>query len=203
MGKLKEIRDNFQISTITNYNTLMKVLGDNYCWKCPMRSTQKISRCREVHAGRLLMESIENGLIEHLKDSNINEIECEAIMARMLKKKIKRQGGKQREATIIFQVQSEQSPDLDPNKWLKININPRRVKIGDEILIPPETLECLFLGSNALISGFPFELAKVTSAFHEGSFWYVEVNKNRILPLESIYGLLLETFNQEDSIKFD
>ncbi|NYB52679.1 MAG: hypothetical protein HVN35_09000 [Methanobacteriaceae archaeon] len=200
MGELQKKLDKIQKEFETSYAEIMAFLEDRYCWKCPMRTSRTQSRCGEVHAGRVLQESVEEGTHSHLKNLKIPEAEIEALLLRIMKKKIKRQGGKQRENTFIFKVHSKQSPDLRPGTYLQVKINPRRLKPGEEILISPEPLENPVLGSVALITGFPFIIVPVQKFFHEGNFWYVEVENNRIIPLESVFAVLLKNLKQGNSL---
>ena len=197
MGELQERLDEVQGEIKRTYNDIMNILEDKYCWKCPMRSTSTQSRCREIHAGRVLQEAADEGIITHLLEAGISWIEVEALMNRMLKKKIKRQGGKQREINIIMKVEAELNPDLPPNSWLKIKLNPRRVKVGSSILISETPIEDPLLGSYALVAGFPFRIALVKRTFHEGNFWFVEVENGDILSLESVFGEIIKVFEDD------
>ena len=197
MGELQERLDEFQEEIKRTSNEIMIILEDNYCWKCPMRSTSTQSRCREIHAGRVLQEAVDEGIITHLLEADISQVEVEALITRMLKKKIKIQGGKQRENTIIMKVKAEQNLNIPPNSWLKIKINPRRVQVGSNILISEEPVEHPLLGSYALVAGFPFQIALVKGTFHESNFWFVEVENGEILSLESVFGVLLKVFEDD------
>jgi hypothetical protein len=203
MGDLQEKLDEFQEQTKTACTEIMRVLEDNYCWKCPMRSSSKQSRCREVHAGRVLQEAADRGIISCLEKFNVPEVELEAIIIRTLKKKIKKQGSQLREKTIIIKVEPGQNPDLNSDTWLTVKVNPRRVKIGEEVLIHPKPLENFLLGSVAMVMGFPFVISEVKRTIHEGGFWYVEVENKRIIPLESIFGVVMKIFYEGDSLYVD
>lgn len=194
MGDLEERLIEFQEQTKGAYRDIMKILEDKYCWKCPMRSTSTQSRCREVHAGRVLQEAVDEGILGQLILNDIPELEVESMITRILKKKIKRQGGKQKEKNIILKVENEQNLDLAPDSFLMVKVNPKRARVGDRILIPVEALEHPVLGAYALIAGFPFQIAEVKKTYHEGSFWYVEIENERILPLESVFGILIKVF---------
>lgn len=197
MGDLEERLIEFQEQTKGAYRDIMKILEDNYCWKCPMRSTSTQSRCREVHAGRVLQEAVDEGILGQLISNDIPELEIESMITRILKKKIKRQGGKQKEKNIIFNVEDEQNLDLAPDNCLMVKVNPKRARVGDQILIPDEALEHPVLGAYALIAGFPFQIAEVKKTYHEGSFWYVEIENERILPLESVFGILIKILKDD------
>ena len=161
-----------------------------------MRSTSTQSRCRELYSGRLLKEALEEGIISQLVETGVPSVELEALIIRMLKKRIKQQGGNQREKTIIFKVEDWQNNDLAPDSWIKVKINPKRVRVGDEILISDEQLDHHLVGTYALVAGFPFQTAHVQKTYHEGNFWYVETDNERILPLESVFGILIKVFEE-------
>ncbi len=200
MGELQERLDEFQRQTGTVYQEIMNILEDKYCWKCPMRSTSKNSHCREIHAGTVISEGIDNAIAVKLNENMINPVEVEALKMRIIKKKINRLGGKQGEKIIILNVEAEQNPDLSSRNQLMVKINPRKVQKGDNILIPDKTVDNNVLGAYALVAGFPFQVAVVEKVFHEGNFWYVEIGDEQILPLESVFGELLKVIGEENSL---
>lgn len=202
MGALQERLDLFQEETKTAYQEIMNILEDEYCWKCPMRSTSKNSRCREVHAGRVLQEAMDQGIYNQLQ-INLSPLEVNALIARIQKKKTKKQGGPQREKTIILRVEGDQNPHFSPHQWLMVKINPRRILKGEKILIPDESFNSQLIGAYALIAGFPFEIAIASRVFHEGNFWFVEVGEQGVWPLESVFGVLVKVLTKGDSILVD
>ena len=198
MGELQERLDEFQQQTVTAYQDIMNILEDKYCWKCPMRSTSKNSRCREIHAGKVISEVLDKAIAVKFNENRVNPIEIEALQMRILKKKIKKHGGKQGEKIITLNIAAEQNPDLSSHNQLMVKINPRKVTKGDNILIPDKTVENNILGAYALVAGFPFQMAVVEKVFHEGNFWYVEIEDKQILPLESVFGVLLKVTGEEN-----
>jgi len=193
MGDLQNRLIDFQNESRTAYDDIMKILEDKYCWKCPMRSTSDKSRCREIHSGRVLQEAFDEGILTHLLEVDIDQVEVEALINRILKKKIKRAGGNQRETTIMMKLDAEQNID----RWLKIKINPRHLKIGDKVLVSDKAKNHSLLGSYALVAGFPFHAASVKRIFHEGNFWYVEIENDEIFPLDSIFGVMIGIFEED------
>jgi hypothetical protein len=198
MGELQERLDEFQQQTVTAYHDIMNILEDKYCWKCPMRSTSKNSRCREIHAGKVISEVLDKAIAVKLNENKDNPVEIEALQMRILKKKIKKQGGRQGEKIITLNIEAKQNPDLSSHNQLMVKINPRKVTKGDNILIPDKTVENNILGAYALVTGFPFQMAVVEKIFHEGNFWYVEIEYKQILPLESVFGVLLKVTGEEN-----
>lgn len=198
MGELQERLDEFQQQTVTAYQDIMNILEDKYCWKCPMRSTSKNSRCREIHAGKVISEVLDKAIAVKLNENKDNPVEIEALQMRILKKKIKKHGGRQSEKNITLNIEAKQNPDLSSNNQLMVKINPRKVTKGDNILIPDKTVENNILGAYALVAGFPFQMAVVEKVFHEGNFWYVEIEDKQIFPLESVFGVLLKVTGEEN-----
>ncbi|WP_321422991.1 hypothetical protein [uncultured Methanobacterium sp.] len=200
MGELQESLDEFQRQTGIVYQDIMNILEDKYCWKCPMRSTSKNSRCREIHAGKVISEVIDKAIAVKLNENRVNPVEIEALQMRIVKKKIKKQGGKQGEKIIILNVEAQQNTNLSLHNQLMVKINPRKVLKGENILIPDKTVESNILGAYALVAGFPFQVAVVEKVFHQGNFWYVEIEDKQILPLESVFGVLLKVTGEENSL---
>ena len=199
MGELQKRLDEFQRQTGTAYQEIMNILEDKYCWKCPMRSTSKYSHCREIHAGKVLLEVIEKGISSKLDEEDIHPVEIEALIMKMIKKKIKSQGGRQGEKIIILTIEDEQNQYLSSCTQLIVKINPKKVLKGEKILIPDNPAEYPILGAYALVAGFPFKVALVEKAFHEGNFWYVKMGDKQILPLESVFGVVLKVLGEENS----
>jgi hypothetical protein len=131
----------------------------------------------------LLHEALEDGTIDQLVETGVPSVEMEVLIIQMLKKMIKRQGGMQREKTIILKVEAEQNADLTPDSWIKTKVNPKHVRSGDEILVPDEQLDHPLLGAYALVAGFPFQIARVHKTWHEGNFWYVETGQSTNTPI--------------------
>ncbi|MBI4814002.1 MAG: hypothetical protein HY802_06885 [Methanobacterium sp.] len=200
MGELQKRLGEFQRQTGTAYPEIMNILEDKYCWKCPMRSTSKNSRCREIHAGKVLYEAMDKGITCKINEQDVHPVEIEALIMRILKKKIKNQGGRQGEKIIIISIGTEQNPVLSPEYKLMVKINPRKVRKGETILIPDKGGDNPLLGAYALVAGFPFQVGVVEKVFHEGNFWYVKMDDKQILPLESVFGVLLKVLEDGDCL---
>lgn len=199
MGTLQKRLDIFQEEIITAYQDILKILEDKYCWKCPMRSTRMNSRCREVHAGRVIRQAMDEGIVKN-PHSNLSPVEVNALIARIQKKMIKKKGGSQREKTIIIQ---DENQNFNHNNWLMVKIYPKRVLKGEKIIIPQESFTSPLTGACALIAGFPFKIGVTKRVFHEGNFWYVEVEEKEVWPLESVCGVLVKGLKEGDSLKID
>jgi hypothetical protein len=198
MGQLSEALEEFQNVSTEFYKKLEKILEDEYCWKCPMRSTSGTALCQEVHAWRKLQEGLNSGIRHHLLKSGFSFLETEALAARVGTKMIKKQGGNLKELTIIIKVNQDQNPFLPENSLLMVKINPKKVRTGNRVLIPKKNYKSTLIGSCALLAGFQFQLEVVLKFFHEGGVRYVETFHGLILPLTNVSGVLVKVIKPGD-----
>jgi hypothetical protein len=203
MGQLSESLEEFQNVSSEFYKLLKKILEEEYCWKCPMRSTSGTALCREVHAWRKLEEGLDDGIKDYLLESSLSSLEIEALAARVGTKIIKRQGGNLKESIVVIKVNEDQNSFLAGNFLLMVKINPKKVRCGDQVLIPKKNLKSPLIGSCALLTGFPFQLELVRKFFHEGCSRYVETFNGLILPLTNVLGVLVKVTKPSDVNHFD
>jgi hypothetical protein len=203
MGELSEALEEFQNVSSEYYELLKTILDEEYCWKCPMRSTRDTALCREIHAWRKLEQELDNGIKGHLHDRGLSSLEIEALAARVGTKMIKTQGGNLKETIVVIKVNKTQNSFLAGNSLLMVKINPKKVRSGDQVLIPKKKLKSPLIGSCALLAGFPFQLELVEKFFHEGGFRYVETFNGLILPLTNVLGVLVKVTKPSDGNHFE
>jgi hypothetical protein len=192
MGQLSEALEEFQNVSSEFFDKLKKILEKEYCWKCPMRSTSGTAMCREIHAWYKLEEGLDDGIGKHLLESGFSSLEIEVLASRVGNKIIRRQGGNLKRRTILINVNKDQNHFLPENSLLMVKINPKMVRGGDRVLIPQNKIKYPFIGSCALLAGFPFDLELVEKFFHEGGIRYVETFNGLILPLTNVLGVLVK-----------
>jgi hypothetical protein len=199
MGQLSEALEEFQNVSSEFYNMLKNILEEEYCWKCPMRSTSGTALCREVHAWRKLEEGLDDGIRDHLLERGFSSLKTEALASRVGMKMIKKQGGNLRVLTILIKVNEDQNSFLPENSLLMVKINPKKVRGGDQVLLSQKKFKSPLIGSCALITGFPFQLELVEKFFHEGGIRYVETFNGLILPLTNVLGVLVKVIKPGDA----
>jgi hypothetical protein len=198
MGELSDIFKEFQDISREYYRKSMQILTDEYCWKCPMRSTSSNTHCREVHAWRKLQEAMEDGIADHLLAIGISTLEKEDLYARIQRKRIKKQGGKLKEFNIHIRLKEDLNSQIPAESVLLVRVNPKRVQTGEQVLIPDKSLKPPLFGSCALLAGLPFQVATVKKYYHEGNIWRLETGEGVYLPLESVLGVLIRVMKPED-----
>jgi hypothetical protein len=198
MGELSDTLKEFHDVSSAYYKKIMNILEDEYCWKCPMRSTSGTALCREVHAWCKIEEVLEEGVMDNLLVNSFSSLEVEALAARVRAKMIKKNGGELKELTITMKVNEYQNV-IKSKSVLYVKINPKRVQVGDKVLIPLKSFKFPLIINCALIAGFPFQLEAVEKFFHEGGVRYVKTVEGVILPLTSVYGVLMKEIKPKDA----
>lgn len=89
MGELSEALEEFTQASREHYKKIQEILKDQYCWKCPMRSTSKRTNCNEIDAWIRLTGAFEKGIHQHLILDKKEE-EIEFLTSRYLSKIIKK-----------------------------------------------------------------------------------------------------------------
>ena len=89
MGELSEALGEFSRVSKDYYEKIQEILKENYCWKCPMRSTSKLTSCKDIDAWIRLTGAFEKGIHEHLLSKDESKNNLEDITSRYLAKVIK------------------------------------------------------------------------------------------------------------------
>jgi len=200
MGQLLDALEDFQKVSSEYYETLMNILENEYCWKCPMRSTSAATQCREVHAWNKLEQGLDDGIKNHLHDKGSSNLDTEALAAKVKMKMIKKKGGNLKEQTIMINA-NNQNCFLPKNSWLMVKINPKKVRIGDRVLISKKNFNSPLIGSCALLAGSPFHLELVEKFFHERGLRYFKTFQGLTLPLNNALGVLVKVIDPYDANK--
>ena len=198
MGQLSKAIEEFQNVSNEYYEKLKNILENEYCWKCPMRSTSSTSQCREVHAWRNLEQGLDAGIKNDLRQNGFSSLKTEALATKVRMKNIKKNGGSLKELTIAIKVDKDENCFFPKNSWLIVKINPKRVRIGDQVLISKKNFNSQLVGSCALLAGFPFHLESVEKFFHKGGIRYLKTIQG-FIPLNNILGVLIKVIYPNDA----
>jgi hypothetical protein len=200
MGKFSNILEEFQKSAGKDYEKLMDSLEEDHCWKCPMHSTSTQANCKEVHAWLKIQKALEKGVWEKIREGRSEE-ELEAIIARFLDKRFKKEKKLESEALIILNVEDGLHPDIPANSALVIKPHPKKVKKEDMVLLPLE-MPCpvsWFFKAGVPV-GVPFRVARVCKVHHQGPLWYLKTTENLNIPVSLVLGVVLKVLDKNSSI---
>ncbi len=201
MGKLNEALDEFALISRDHYAKIQQILKDEYCWKCPMRSTSGSTSCRDIDAWIRLTGAFERGIHEHLlrKDGSKNNIEAKT--SRYLFKVIKKHSRYLKyDKILVLKLKEGIQPYAKKDDLLIINEDVESVKRGDLVLWPQICPVSFFWFSKLKIAGLvPFDIVEVKTTFHEDGCRYIESKKNLKIPLEYTAGKIIRIIVKEDT----
>ncbi len=201
MGEFSKILEEFQKSSGALYQKLVDALEEDHCWKCPMRSTSSQANCKELHAWLKIQKALEEGVFEKIKENRSDE-ELEAITARFLEKRFKKEKSQEYKALMILNTEEGIHPDVPENSALLIKLHPQKVKKGDLVLLPLE-MPCpvSWFFKAGLSVGVPFQVVRVGKVYHQGSLWYLKTVEGVEIPVPFILGVVLKVLDNESSIQ--
>lgn len=198
MGELYDSLDEFQQLSREYFLKITKILKEKYCWKCPMRSTSSETFCRDVDAWIRLNQSLEWGIQDELHEQNQSLENLELLRVRFLGKKLNPQK-KIKDNNLFFQLEFDIHPIASKGDYLFIKSNPRRVNIGDLVLLPRAcplaTYRFLKTTGNNMV---PFKICKVSSVFSKKGVKYIQTEDGLEVPLEFLMGLIREIIGPKD-----
>ncbi|MEN6329138.1 MAG: hypothetical protein ABFC91_02475 [Methanobacteriaceae archaeon] len=200
MGEFSKTLKEFQKSSGDHYQKLIDALEEDHCWKCPMRSTSSQANCKELHAWLKIQKALEEGVSGKI-GKNRSEEELEAITARFLEKRFKKEKSQDTSALLILKVEEDLHRDIPENSILLINPHPKKVKKDDLVLIPHE-LPCpvSWFFKAGLMVGVPFQVARVSQSYHQGPLWYLETVDGMRMPLAFLLGRVLKVLDEDSAL---
>lgn len=201
MGEFSNTLEDFQKAAGSDYEKLMDSLEEDHCWKCPMKSTSKRANCKEVHAWLKIQKALEEGVWEKISEDRSEE-ELEAIIARFLEKRFKKEKRQDCEVLILLNAEDDLHPDVPANSALLIKPHPQKVNTGDLVLLPLE-MPCpvsWFLKAGLSV-GVPFRVARVSKVYHQGPIWYLKTVENLKIPVPMVLGVLVKVLDRNSNIE--
>ena len=205
MGELSKALEEFSRVSKRSYEKIQKILKEEYCWKCPMRSTSKSTSCRDIDAWIRLTGAFERGIHEHLLSKDGSKGNLEAVTSRYLSKVIKKHSRHLKyQKTTILKVKEDIEPFAQKNDLLILKENVESIKSGDLVLWPAICPVSIFWFSKAKLAGYiPFNILKVSKAFHREGCMYVQSENNMEIPLEYVVGKIIKVVKKDDPLYFE
>jgi hypothetical protein len=200
MGKLTETLDKFSSISSAYYQEIQDILRDEYCWKCPMRSTSKKTSCRDIDAWIRLTGAFEKGIHNYQISNKNSEGNLEAITSRYLFKVIKKHTRNLKYSkTLILKLKEDIEPFAKKGDLLLVKENPESIKAGDLVLWPEICPISIYWFSKAKVSGYiPFNILKVSKTFHKDDCRYIQAENGIEIPMEYITGKIIKIIGKDD-----
>ncbi len=200
MGELSKALDEFTQISREYYIKIQQILKDNYCWKCPMRTTSKSTSCKDIDAWIRLTGAFERGIHQHLlSEDEFNNIEF--VTSRYLAKVIKKHFRHLKyNKMILLKLKEDVKPYARKDDLLIIKENPESIKAGDLILWPQICPVSIYWFSKGKLAGdIPFDIINVSKSFHKDGCRYIKAENNIEIPLEYTLGKITKIIAKEDS----
>lgn len=204
MGELSEALEEFSRVSRDHYAKIQEILKEEYCWKCPMRSTSKSTSCRDVDAWIRLTGAFEKGIHENLLSKGESETNLESITTRYLAKVIKKHSQNLKyHKTLVLKLKDNIKPFAKKGDLLLVKENPESVKKGDLILWPEICPISTYWFSKAKLAGYiPFNILKVSNTFHKDGCRYINADDDLEIPLEYTVGKIIKIIVKDDPLYF-
>ena len=202
MGELSQALNEFTQISGEYYNKIQQILVDNYCWKCPMRTTSKSSSCRDIDTWIRLTGAFENGIYHQLLSKDETKDNIEAITSRYLSKVLKKNDMILKyHKIVVLKLKENIEPFAKKNDLLIVKENIESVKSGDLILWPLVCPISIYWYSKLKKTGYlPFNILRVSRTFHKDGCKYIQAGNNMEIPLEYTLGKITKIIGKEDPI---
>lgn len=206
MGELSNTLDEFQEISREYYQKIMSILGDKYCWKCPMRTNRKETLCQEVESWIRLTEALENGVREELILRDFSMEKMEILAPKFLEKKMK-SPDKTKDSLILkldedINLNKNEEPLAKSGDFLFIKTNTHIVNKDDLILLPRACpLATYWYIKTAKKAIVPFKIFKVSRVFHNKGCRYIQTTDGLEIPLVYVIGVVKNIISQDLSIQ--
>ncbi|MCE5213322.1 MAG: hypothetical protein LLF83_01195 [Methanobacterium sp.] len=187
MGELNDALNEFQETSKKYYNRIMKILGEKYCWKCPMRTNRKVALCQEVEAWIRLTETLEAGVREELDQHTFTNEQLEAISTKFLEKQLS--PTHQKETNIIIKLEEDEPPFACSGDFLEVKTHPLKVKKDSLVVMPLACpLATFWYNKTMKSSTVPYKIFKVYQVFQKNGCRYLKTQEGFQVPVEYLLG---------------
>jgi hypothetical protein len=202
MGELSDALDEFSSISKEYYEKIQEILKEEYCWKCPMRSTSKSTSCRDIDAWIRLTGAFERGIHEHLLSKEESKNNLEAVTSRYLTKVIKKHSRHLKyHKTIVLRLKEDIEPFAKKGDLLFVKENPESIKKGDLILWPEICPISTYWFSKVKLAGLiPFNILNVSRTFHKEGCRYIQTENELEIPLEFTAGKIIKIIGKDNPL---
>lgn len=201
------ISDNLEIFrklTKKHYADLIESLEEKYCWKCPMRTNNAETFCREVDSWVRLSIAFEMGIQDHLREMKIPESCLEVIASKFVEKQIKQNTVSHKlQKFNLIRMEKSMGSEIDSGDYLLVKHGTKQIKSGDKILLPNSCPLSNLWYSKSRAEELPLKVFGVNKVFHRRGLKYIQTVDDFEVPLEYVYGVILKIIKKEDPIYFE
>jgi hypothetical protein len=201
------ISDNLEIFrklSKKHYADLVESLEGKYCWKCPMRTNNSETFCREVDSWVRLSIAFEMGIQDHLREMEIPSGCLEVITAKFVEKQISQGNASNKlQKLILIQMDKPMGFGIDGGDYLLVQQGPKKLRSGDKVLLPNSCPLSNLWYTKSSADELPLKVFLVSKVFHKHGVKYIQTSEGLEVPFEYVYGFILKIIKEEDQIYTD
>lgn len=198
------ISDNLEIFrklSKKHYADLIESLEEKYCWKCPMRTNNSETFCREVDSWVRLSIAFEMGIQDHLREKQIPDGCLEIIASKFVEKQINKGNVSQKLQKLnLIRMEKSMGFEINSGDYLVVNHGTKKIKSGDKVLLPNSCPLSNLWYSKSRAEELPLKVFAVKKIFHKMGVKYIQTVDDFEVPLEYVYGVILKIIKKEDPI---
>ncbi|MGC9517164.1 MAG: hypothetical protein ACP5C3_05640 [Methanomicrobiales archaeon] len=196
MGELSDTLEEFKKISSDFHQKLMNILKENYCWKCPMRTTSSKTFCRELDAWvRLthsLEEAVENNLEEKISKNGLLLLQMKYLT------KINRNLPLY-DRRVLVVLKKDLPPYASKENVLIIDEKCGNLKQGVIVLIPEICpLHAYGFSRIKYSDNLPFKLVKVSKVFHEAGGRFIETEEGFKINQQLLMGRVIAIMDKKE-----
>lgn len=197
MGDLSSTLNEYRDISREYYEKIRLILEEEYCWKCPQRSTSSQIACKEVDAWVRLIKALEEGIkdswfIEGYNTTNRDVINAKFMEKTHLKSKNHR--------TVIIKMAEDVQPYCKKGEYVIINENFSNIKKNDLVLITQICPAAKYFYLKMNFIDLPFKIDKVKRVFHENCVKYIESSDGSKIIFHDVVGIIINIISKKDPI---
>jgi len=198
------ISDNLEIFrklSKKHYADLIDSLEEKYCWKCPMRTNNSETFCREVDSWVRLSIAFEMGIHDHLREIKIPESCLEVIASKFVEKQVNT-GTVSHKLQKLNLIRMEKSMgfEIHSGDYLLVDHGVKKIESGDKVVLPNSCPLSNLWYSKSSAEELPLKVFGVKKVFHKSGVKYIQTVDGFEVPLEYVYGVILKIIKKEDKI---
>jgi hypothetical protein len=198
------ISDNLEIFrklSKKHYADLIESLEEKYCWKCPMRTNNSETFCREVDSWVRLSIAFEMGIQDHLREMEIPGSCLEVIAAKFVEKQINKGNASHKLPRLnLIKMEKSMGFEIDSGDYLLVKHGATKLKSGDKVLLPNSCPLSNLWYTKSVSDELPVKVFAVKKVFHKMGVKYIQTVDDFEVPLEYVYGVILKVIRKEDPI---
>ncbi|MCK9151040.1 hypothetical protein [Methanobacterium alcaliphilum] len=197
MGQLFRTLNEFSEVSNKYYEKIRDILENEYCWKCPQRSTSNIISCKEVDAWIRLIMALEDGLKSKWIKEGYSKTRIQTIQGKFMEKKSLKSRNQKR---LIIRLNEDKKPYCKKGEYIVLKEEFFNIKKDDLVLVSQICPLAKYFYLKIDFMDTPFKIEKVKRVFYEHGIKYIEFSDESRIECYKVQGPITNIFSKKDAI---